>query len=214
VVGDILDLLWQRGQPLGLQDATQLSGGSRRRANPLHQNGEDQWHGQMVGQDGGGSRHRVGLAAPLPLGPLPCRIGGEVDGLAAQSAARQEGLLGEPCQEVGDGGAQQVGEFIGAGTSGRLEDQSDEGSGEGAVSGEADGAIEPQAVSVEAGRPAKGVVASVMVETGVVAVRLQGAEDRHVRKGQGRANSSKRGNGPARKVGQNSGVSGCLRHLL
>src|SRR5271165_398074 len=132
----------------------------------------------MVGQEGGGSRPGGRLASPLPLGLLPCRIGGEVDGLAAEGATRQEGLLGESREEVGDGGAQEVGEFIAGGAGGRLADQSDEGIGEGAVTGEADGAIEPQAVRVEARRPAKGVVASVMVEAGVIAVRLQSAEDR------------------------------------
>jgi hypothetical protein len=214
VLSNVLDLLRRQGEALASQDAAQLLGGGPGRANPLDQNGEDQGHGQMVGQDGGGRRQRVGLVSPLPLGLLPWRIGSEVDGLATEGAARQEGLLGESGEEVGDRGAQPVGEFIGSSAGGRIADQSDEGIREGAVAREADGAIEPQAVRVEAGRLGKGVVAGVMVEAGVVAVRLQGTEDRHVRKAQGGADLGKSGNGAAREVAQDSGLSRCLRHLL
>jgi hypothetical protein len=98
------------------------------------------------------------------------------------------------------------------GAVGGVENQGEEGLGEGVVSGEANGTIEPQPVGVESGRPAKGVVAGIVVEAGEVAVVLEGAENGHVRYVECGLELLESGDGAAVEVGENGGLEGGKGH--
>lgn len=149
-----------------------------------------------------------------PLLFLPVRVQGEVDGTAAERTVGKLLLSCQARQQIADGSAQQVGELCAGGAGGRGMNQSDEGPGQGALLGEANGAVEPQAVGVEAGCLAQGVVGGVVVEAGEVAVLLQGAENGHGRNAQGVAELLEGGNGPVLEEVEDSGLEGGQWHLV
>ena len=101
---------------------------------------------------------------------------------------------------------EQESEIRGGATGGRSIDQGNEGVRKSTMKRKANGAVEPQAVGVEAWGPTQGVVASVMVETGEVSVPLQGAEDGHVGDIQGVPELLQGGNGPALEVVEDSSL--------
>jgi hypothetical protein len=117
---------------------------------------------------------------PLPQLLLAAvRRASQVNSLAGQALPGELALTSEQGEEVANGGAEQLAQFSRSVPGRRSIDQGDERAEQGAVSRKADGAVEPQAVVIEARPIGQGVEAAVVVEAGEIAVLIQGPENGH-----------------------------------
>ena len=165
------------GQALASQGARQLINRGLGGTDQFGQQREKRGRRQ-VGWQGLCECRRVAVVDPQePLLALPLRVAGKVDDGVPQAPAGELLLPGQARQDIADRAAQQGGKFIGGGSGGGVADQSKEGVGEGAVAGEADGTVEPQALRGKAWPVGQGVVAGVVVETAEAAERFQTSAD-------------------------------------
>jgi hypothetical protein len=173
-----------RGQSLISQGAQQARHGSVRCANQFREQGQPQRQRHRVRQEGGNAQGKSVLLSLLPLLLLPLRIAAQIDYVPPESPPGEELLSGQGHQHIANRGAQLVRQFPSRDAAGRVVNQREEGLVEGTLLGEADGAIEPQALTIETRCMAQGVVAGVMVEAAKVAVLGQGPENGHTRQAQ------------------------------